>query len=112
MTSPNMLVLPGDRLHVVPVAGPPGPQGETGDTGPQGEQGPAGDSEAALSYIYSTSTPAMVHQIHHGLAFNPAGIVCQDVDGSSMLGWSVTYPSLGITEVSFGADVTPTIYLS
>jgi hypothetical protein len=54
----------------------------------------------------------MVHQIVHGLTFRPAGIVCLDADGASLLGWSVAYPTTGITEVSFGAAVTPTIYLS
>lgn len=80
--------------------------------GPQGAQGPAGDSAAALAFTYTTSSPAMVHQIHHGLSFKPAGIVAQDADGTTFIGWTVTYPAPGITEVSFGIPVTPTIYLS
>jgi hypothetical protein len=72
----------------------------------------AGDAGSALSYIYTTSNPAMVHQIHHGLNFNPAGITCIDADGASLLAFSVSYPVLGIAEITFGSDVTPTIYLS
>jgi hypothetical protein len=53
-----------------------------------------------------------VHQIQHGLAFRPGGITCLDADGASLLGWSITHPVLGITEVTFGAAVTPTIFLS
>lgn len=87
-------------LVVVPVQGPPG------------AQGPPGDSAAALAFTYTTSSPALLHQIHHGLPFRPAGIVCQDADGSTFIGWTVTHPTAGITEVSFGVAVTPTIFLS
>lgn len=93
----------------VPVEGPRGPQGPVG---PQGPQGVPGDAGSQLSYIYTTSNPAMTHQINHGLNFKPAGITCLDADGASLLAFSVAYPSVGIVEVTFGSDVTPTIYLS
>ena len=102
---PSLVMAPptGTTVTVIPVGGP---------AGPPGAPGPPGDPGGALAYRYSTSNPAMVHQIVHGLTFRPAGIVCLDADGASLLGWSVTYPSTGITEVSFGAACTPTIFLS
>lgn len=98
---PNLeLAPPSSTIFVAPVQGPMGPPG------------PAGDAASALAHTYTTSTPAMLHQIHHSLPFKPAGIVCQDTDGSTFIGWTVAYPSVGIVEVSFGVAVTPTIYLS
>lgn len=96
---PQLVMAPpiaGDTVTVLPVVGP------KGDTGGTGEMG----------YVYSSSAPAMVHQIRHNLTFKPGGITCLDTDGSSLLGFSVSHPMLGITEVSFGVAVTPTVYLS
>lgn len=101
---------PGPDVGVfVPVEGPRGP---VGPVGPEGPQGVPGDAGTQLSYIYTTSNPAMVHQINHGLNFNPAGITCIDGDGASLLAFSVSYPSIGIAEITFGSAVAPTIYLS
>jgi hypothetical protein len=94
---------------LVPVEGPVGP---LGPVGPPGLQGPAGDAGSSLSYVYTTSNPAMTHQINHGLNFKPAGIVCLDSDGAPIIGFSIDYVAPGIVEISFGSDVTPTIYLS
>jgi hypothetical protein len=93
----------GNTVTVLPIPGP------VGADGPQGEPG---DPGGALAFVYTTSSPAMTHQIIHGLPFKPAGIVCQDTDGATFIGWTVTHPAPGITEVSFGVDVTPTIFLS
>jgi hypothetical protein len=87
---------PSTSTAVVPVAGPRGPAGGTG----------------AMAFVYTTSSPAMTHQVQHGLSFKPGGISCIDTDGVSLVGFTVTHPLPGITEVSFGAAVTPTIYLS
>jgi hypothetical protein len=98
--TPNVtLVPPTQGIVVAPIAGPPGPKGDPGDS-------------AELGYVYTTSNPAMLHQIHHGLPFAPGGITCLDSDGGPLLGFTVTHPTTGVTEVAFGVAVTPTIFLS
>jgi hypothetical protein len=99
---PSIVMAPEDpSLVIVPVAGPQGPKGDTGD------------SSTSLAYTYTTSNPAMLHQIHHNLPFNPGGVTCLDSsDGLPLLGFTVAHPSVGITEVTFGVAVTPTIFLS
>lgn len=112
------LELPGDTVVVAPnvpsivMAAPTADVVVVPVTGPTGPRGPAGDSSEVLGYVYTTSSPAMVHQIHHGLPYKPGGITCLDADGSPLVFFTVTYPAAGITEVAFGSPVTPTIYLS
>lgn len=99
---PQITTSPVNCAQVVtlPIQGPPGPKGDTGD------------STSTLGYVYTTSNPAMVHQIHHGLPFAPGGITCLDSDGSPLIGFTVVQVATGITEVGFGVAVTPVIYLS
>lgn len=111
--------LPGDVLVNPPptpavlITPPPAPGVAVAPVqGPVGPQGPPGQPLDTLAYVYSTSIPAAVHQIHHGLPYKPAGIVCQDADGVTVIGWLVTHPAAGITEITFGSDITPIIYLS
>src|SRR5438309_344480 len=90
-------------VTLVPVQGP---------VGPAGPQGVPGDPGAALAYSYTASQPVTLHQIHHGLAFKPAGIVCIETDGSQLEYDSVTHPMPGVTELTFGVAFAGTVYLS
>jgi hypothetical protein len=93
-------VLPTGVL-VVPVGGPPGPKGDSGD------------STETLSFVQSQSTPVTSLQIHHSLPFNPAGVVCLETDGSPpLIGVGVSYPSVGIIELIFGAPFSGSVFLS
>lgn len=96
--------------QVVPTiqVGAGGPQGATG---PQGPRGPAGDPDV-LGYTYTQPTPALLHQIHHGFLWKPAGIVCQESDGTDVEYASLSHPLTGTTEISFGFPFSGVIYLS
>jgi hypothetical protein len=92
---------PVTSIAVVPVQGSVGPQG------------PPGDTAQTLAFVHTQTQPATLVQIIHNLAFNPSGIVCLESGGSPpLIGVSVSYPTLGIIELSFGAPFTGTIYLS
>lgn len=84
-----------DTLHVVPVPGPQGPPGGTG----------------ASAFVYTTSNPDYLHQIHHGLLFKPAGVVCIE-NGVWIEPDTIAHPAPGITELTFGVPVAVTVYLS
>ena len=102
VTAPPVVVVQEPTLVTVTV---PGVQG------PVGPRGPAGD-ESGLGYVYTTSIPAMLHQVNHGFLYKPSGIICYDADGLRIPFFEVAYPAVGITEITFGVPVTPTIYLS
>jgi hypothetical protein len=80
--------------------------GVQGEPGPQGPVGGSG----LMAYEYSTSTPAMLHQIQHNLTFKP-NVTCRE-SGHLIEPSDVTHPASGITEVSFGVPVAVSITLS
>jgi hypothetical protein len=86
---------------VLPIAGPIGPQG------------PPGDSSAALSFATSVTNQSLV-QMNHGLPFKPAGILCLDTNTPALTVEyaTVSHPSTGITELTFGFPFTGSIFLS
>lgn len=96
-----------EQRTIVAVSAP-GPQGPRGI---QGIQGPPGDPDA-LGYTYTTSSPAYLHQVQHGLPFKPAGVTCLDTDGAQVEYSDITHPAPGVTEVTFGVLIAPTIHLS
>lgn len=98
---------------VLPVAGAPGEQGPQGDVGPQGPQGVPGDAGTRLAYGVTVTNQTLV-QINHGLAFNPAGIVCLDSanPANAVEYAAVSYPMVGIAELTFGFPFTGQIFLS
>lgn len=100
--TPGVLITPPPMpgVAVAPIQGPVGPQG------------PPGQPLDTLSFVYTTSQPATLHHIVHNLPYPPAGVICHDADGSTLLGFAVSHPNAGVTEVAFGVPVTPTIYLS
>lgn len=95
-----------ERANVVVATA--GIQGRKGD---KGDPGPPGDPDT-LGYVYVAQSSEFLHVIHHGLPYKPAGIVCKDLDDVPILGFEVSYPSLGVTEVRFGAQCSPTIIVS
>lgn len=86
---------PTTGTAVVPVAGP---RGQVGGTG-------------AMAYVYTSVSPSLLHQVQHGLSFKPS-VTCFESDGTQIEPASITHPSPGITEVTFGVPVTVEIDLS
>lgn len=96
---PQLVLAPpiaGNTVTVLPVVGP---KGDTGGTGEMG-YGP----------VSVTNQTAV--QIRHGLTFDPAGIVCLQTDGVQVEYDTITYPSSGTTEITFGTPFTGAIRLS
>jgi len=87
-------------LAVVPVQGPAGPAG------------PPGDSVAALSFVQNVTPSVTTVLINHNLPFQPAGILCLETTGATILGATVTHPQAGWIELEFGAPFNGVIYLS
>jgi hypothetical protein len=88
------------------LAGPPGPPG------PAGPQGPPGDSSTALAYVHTQNTPAQLIQVIHGLAYEPAGVLCKEQDGTVAEPASISYPLSGVVEVTFGFSFSGTVRVS
>jgi len=95
---------PSSGVVVVPVQGPPGPQGP---------QGPPGDTGSALGFATSVTNQSLVQMIHN-LPFKPAGILCLDTNTPALTVEyaTVSHPSAGITEITFGFPFTGQIFLS
>lgn len=87
-------------LAVVPVQGPAGPQG------------PPGDSSSALAYVQNVTPSMTTVLINHNLPFQPAGILCLDTTGATILGATITHPQDGWIELVFGAPFGGLIFLS
>lgn len=85
---------------------------DVGVQGPPGPQGPAGDS-TGLGFHVSVTNQSLV-QIVHGMPFPPAGIVCLDTGTPPLCVEyaTVSYPSTGVLELTFGFPFTGQIYLS
>lgn len=111
--------LPGD-LTVEPPAVPgitvEAPRPDVGVfvpvEGPRGPQGPAGDTGQTLAFVQNVSPAATTVLINHNLAFQPAGILCLDTAGDTVLGATVTYPLTGYIELQFGVPFTGIVFLS
>lgn len=101
MSGPVFQVLPPapSQLTVVPVQGPVGPQG------------PPGDTAQTLAFTTTVTNQALV-QVNHGLAFKPGGIICIDTNGVLIDYGAISYPAVGIVEITFGFPFTGTVYLS
>lgn len=93
----------GPSVVVVPQQGPPGPQG------PPGIPGNPADT---LAFVQNVSPSMTTVLINHGLVFQPAGILCLETTGATVLGATVTYPQPGWIELQFGAPFNGTVFLS
>lgn len=56
----------------------------------------------ARAYRHVQDSPAALWQVLHGLAFEPAGVLCKDSTGVIIEPSDVTHPEPGITEILFG----------
>lgn len=102
---PAVRVAPPSPTSVVvlPVAGPTGPQG------------PPGDSAGLFGFVHTQGSvwPANTPlPITHGFTYKPAGIVALESDGEQIEYATITHPSTGVTELTFGVGFAGTIYLS
>jgi hypothetical protein len=99
---PNITMAPPlpPSVVVVPVQGPPGPAG------------PPGDSVAALSFVQNVTPSMTTVLINHNLPFQPAGVLCLETTGATVLGATVTHPQTGWIELQFGAPFSGNIFLS
>jgi hypothetical protein len=66
------------------------------------------------AYTKVVGAPAELVQVLHGLPFPPAGVLCIDTQSEIVEPDSITNPSTGITEITFGRGFlfTGTIFLS
>jgi hypothetical protein len=115
------LNLDGTPVQVVPpsvpvfTAPPPSPPQLTvvPVQGPQGIQGPPGvDVGAEGGFVQVVSSPTSEVQVIHGLIFKPAGIICQESDGTIVEYAAVSYPVSGVVEIMFGFPFSGTVFLS
>lgn len=99
---PNIVMAPllPPSVVVVPVQGPPGPVG------------PPGDTVASLAFTQNVTPSMTTVLINHNLPFQPAGILCLDTTGDTVLGATVTHPQAGWIELQFGAPFNGTVFLS
>lgn len=110
---PNRVVQTADDNVIVMVTGGPTISIATaGATGPPGPAGSGGGSGIVWPPVTTVSAPVTLVQILHSLPFNPAGIHCVDQAGIAVEWAAVTYPSLGIVEITFGFPFTGAIYIS
>lgn len=94
---------PGFPVTVMPIPGP---------VGPRGPQGIPGDPGAALAFVQNVSPSMTTVLINHGLTFQPAGVLCLDTAGDTILGATITYPQSGWIELEFGVPFIGTVFLS
>ncbi|GAA3230740.1 hypothetical protein GCM10017691_23970 [Pseudonocardia petroleophila] len=87
-------------------------QGRLGPPGPAGPPGPPGDSEATLAFVHPQVVPVLTVQILHGLVFQPAGVICIDSQGDVVEFGTITYPQVGVVELTFGVPFSGTVRLS
>lgn len=99
-TSSVTMTPPRSGVVVVPVQGPPGPAG------------PPGGSSSALSFVQNVTPSMTTVLINHNLPFQPAGILCLETTGDTILGATVTHPQAGWIELQFGAPFNGVVYLS
>ena len=110
---PIKLAPPAYGMTVLPVRGPAGPAGPPGDASVDEFIARLEALEAEpRGFVQTVNAPATLVQIHHGLSFNPAGVMNLDFSGTEIEESGVSHPFPGITEVTFGAPFTGTITLS
>lgn len=63
---------------------------------------------AERGYIHHQNTPALLWQIHHGLPYNPGGVLVQDLDGVVTEFDTISWPAPGIAEITFGVPFAGT----
>lgn len=96
----RMAGLPSGSVRIFPIQGPPGPQG------------PPGDSSSALAFVQNVAPSMTTVLINHNLPFQPAGILCLETTGATILGATITHPQPGWIELQFGAPFSGSIFLS
>lgn len=63
------------------------------------------------SFVFTQTTPLSVWVIEHPLGFYPAGVWVRDNLGQEIVG-EVTYPSINVVQIDFGAPTSGVAYLS
>jgi hypothetical protein len=98
------------NVAVVVVQGPRGRPGNETDLTLIDARLDALEAEQAAprGYVHHQNTPATLWQIHHGLPYDPGGVLVLDIDGVVTEFDTISWPAPGVAEITFGVPFSGT----